>query len=542
MENDQTLQDVVTRIDALHARLERLERLESRNGASVMSPRTVSVLRPAPLRDQPQAIVQERSGQWLGMFGVGCFVLAVGYLVKIGIDAGWLTPIRQMILAYAFSGLLVMGGIRLKSADFLYASYLPGAGFAGLFLTTIASVLTFQVLSAEMGSTLLLLLSWACIAIGSQFHPFAFLVVATLGAYAGPMWFFTEGSAFLVPFYCVASLSFSTLALMREERSLNLLSAYGALLATTQAASAVPEESLFAIVAVMVVFVIHLIGIFLHTRRTGRGLTEPEAYAYIPWILFTYALEYVPFSKSYPDAWVIFGMTFSAAIVVGQWISGRFLNLSKNSPSHDVAYSSALLIFTHAVILKWLPAEFHHTLGLALILVAALVPERTLGLTDQLRVFGWVTRILAVFLVLTSYITIFGLALRHESSTDCIQALLFGAGTVVAFLRRKSWMLNFGRFGIAAGHLMTLVGLYAGFAHFGALAVSVTWVFYAFVCLGMGFWLKHREFARLSMLTLGAIGAKVLFYDLWNTSALIRVSILLVSGAALYGGGFIYRR
>ncbi len=540
MEKELTLSDVVTRLDALTTRLERLER-----GHRPEPPVPFNTVRVEESRPKPSVAAlspkKNTSGNWLGILGVGCFVLAVGYLIKIGVDSGWLTPARQLILAYTFSALLVWLGSRFRGGDFEYASYLAGAGFVGLFLATIGGVVITGTFSSATGSVILLLLSWACIAVGAQFHPYAYLVVAVLGAYGGPVWFFGDGGGFLVPYYCVASLSFSTLALMRGERSLNLLSAYGALFATSQATMGTVVDGSFAIVSIAMVFLIHLLGIFLHTKRTGHGLTSSEAYAYIPLIIFAYALEYVPFSKYHPELWVYFGIGFSVSLVLLQEIAAHLLRLEKSSPSRDVALSAALLIFTHAVIYQWLPESFHHVLGLALVIALAVAPVKSESL-EGLRVFGWVTRTLGAFFILSSYFEIFTRAIAENSLIHAIQALLFGASIAVTLLRREAWMRGFGKIGVSASHAMMLAGFYGLFSEQGPLAVSISWIVYAFLCIGVGFVFRNTAFARLSVLALGAIGGKVLFYDLWNTGALVRVLILALSGAALYGGGYAYRR
>jgi len=470
MEKELTLSDLVTRLDVLSARLDRLERgnrLESVSPPStnkIENAGSSTVFAPSHHQKFP-------SGQWLGFLGVGCFVLAVGYLIKIGVDSGWLTPARQLVLAYTFSSLMIWLGIRLRSGDFEYASYLPGAGFVGLFLATIGGVMITGTFTPVIGSAILLLLSWACIAVGTQFHPHAFLVVAVLGAYVGPVWFFEDGAGFLVPYYCVAALSFSTLALMRGERALNLLSAYGALFATSQATMQQGSDESFAIVSIALVFVIHLFGIFLHTKRTGDGLTSSEAYAYIPLILFAYALEYVPFSKFRPELWVYFGMGFSVALVLFQELAASVLRLEKSSPSRDVALSSALLILPHAVIYQWLPETFHHALGLAIVMVISMAPVRNDALSG-LRVFGWVTRVLGIYFVLSSYFDIFSRAITGNLVMSAIEALLFGVALAVIFLRREAWMRKGGRIGVSAAHVMMLAGFYDLWSSQGARAVS----------------------------------------------------------------------
>ena len=71
----------------------------------------------------------------LGWAGALAFVLAASYLIKLAIDAGWLTPARQVAMA-AISGLLLIGaGLALRGFNRQYAGLLPAGGIVILFLS-----------------------------------------------------------------------------------------------------------------------------------------------------------------------------------------------------------------------------------------------------------------------------------------------------------------------------------------------------------------------------------------------------------------------
>ena len=69
----------------------------------------------------------------LGWAGATALVLASVYLVVLAIDAGWLTPARQLMLSM-LGGFLCIGlGLVLRNRDMHYASLLPAAGIVVLF-------------------------------------------------------------------------------------------------------------------------------------------------------------------------------------------------------------------------------------------------------------------------------------------------------------------------------------------------------------------------------------------------------------------------
>jgi uncharacterized membrane protein len=71
----------------------------------------------------------------LGWGGAVAFALAASYLIRLAIDTGWLTPVRQVAFA-AIAGLVLIGtGFALRNFDRQYAGLLPAGGIAILFLS-----------------------------------------------------------------------------------------------------------------------------------------------------------------------------------------------------------------------------------------------------------------------------------------------------------------------------------------------------------------------------------------------------------------------
>jgi hypothetical protein len=88
---------------------------------------------PAPLpepQDHPALVTSI-----LGWGGAVAFALAASYLIRLAIDTGWLTPVRQVAFA-AIAGLVLIGtGFALRNFDRQYAGLLPAGGIAILFLS-----------------------------------------------------------------------------------------------------------------------------------------------------------------------------------------------------------------------------------------------------------------------------------------------------------------------------------------------------------------------------------------------------------------------
>ena len=64
------------------------------------------------------------------------FILAAVYFLKLVYDTGWLTPVRQIAIAYLSGTALIVGSFYFDKKDKQYAAYLPAVGLVVLYLTT----------------------------------------------------------------------------------------------------------------------------------------------------------------------------------------------------------------------------------------------------------------------------------------------------------------------------------------------------------------------------------------------------------------------
>ena len=128
--------DYQQRLDEIEARLSKIENHlhiapATRAPREVQADVTLPTSQPAGNVFKPSVI--------LGVIAVICFVLAGGFIVKLSFQSGWLTPFRQIGLAYIFGLSLIGAGLVLLSKDRDYAAYLPGAGVVLLYIATFAA-------------------------------------------------------------------------------------------------------------------------------------------------------------------------------------------------------------------------------------------------------------------------------------------------------------------------------------------------------------------------------------------------------------------
>ena len=82
--------------------------------------------RPLPTltRPEPSSGMSISATTVLGWGGVAALVLATAYLIRLAIDSGWLTPVRQVGMAGIFGVGLITTGLFLKDSYRRYGSLL----------------------------------------------------------------------------------------------------------------------------------------------------------------------------------------------------------------------------------------------------------------------------------------------------------------------------------------------------------------------------------------------------------------------------------
>ena len=85
----------------------------------------------------------------LGWVGSTALVLAAAYLIRLAIDTGWLTPLRQIVFAVLGGAVLIGTGFTLRSADRRYAGLLPAGGIVILFLSVYGAHLRYGLIGPE---------------------------------------------------------------------------------------------------------------------------------------------------------------------------------------------------------------------------------------------------------------------------------------------------------------------------------------------------------------------------------------------------------
>ncbi len=537
------------RLNAIEQRLARLEGFLNlaRPAAPVMPPPPPPVLRPMPAdafetpAPPAAAVRKEKSGNWLGVVGVICFVLAAAFIIKLSIDSGWLTPERQIGLAILFGLGLIGAGLALMRSDSEYASLLPGAGIIVLYLTVFAAHRLYSLITFEAAISMASIVSGLCIWLYTQIREDMYPITAAVGSYCAPLIIsLGSESTFAVYYFLLCSLSFSVISIWVRSRTLTLVSAYLAVFMTAVIGLGLGQDKLIAGMLVLH-FLIFSAGTYLYTRQNRKPLTETESGSFLPVLLFFYAMEYFFIDRIKPDLapWLSLGF---AAFLLGLYLAARKKFHEGSLGSRPMVFSFITVVCFHSFYLELLPAGARPWLFVAIALLMA-VPG--IDLAARKSDTGFRIPALAVLAVLViEYLSMVSHLLSgNEMSWLAVSLVSVGSLWVLIDFKGGEMDPHNGYAPLlGAAHLLAVLGLYRLTKDAGSLEVSASWLFYAVCVIAFAFTRRDETMAKSAMFVLGFAAGKALLYDAASAPTVVRILCLLLTGAALYGSGFLMRR
>lgn len=493
------------------------------------------------------------TGNWLGGIAVVCFVLAAGFIIKLSIDSGWLTPVRQVGIAALFGLTLIAAGLilidRVRNDDRGYISYLPAAGIITLYLTCFTAHLGYKLIDMHWAVGLSACISAICVWLYSELRHDLYAITAAIGAYIAPVIVDSPGSSvFAVYYFAMCSIAFSVIATWIDSRILTAVSAYLAIFVT--GSLGLQKTIPIAISSALAFhFVIFTLGTYAHTKRTQRPLSEKEAYAFFPVLLVFYVLEYGIIQSIAPGAAPWFSLLF-AAFLFAVYTFARKRSVQQKLASQGMILSFVTVVVVHSVYIELIPDSFRPWLFSILMfglgLSARLLPNRSEILSSKsiptpLRV----PAVAFAIVVLIEYVTTVFRLIGEDRDKVLLTGLLSLAAswTAIILRRDKSSESGFNHIGIlAAAHVIAILALYQLAQPAGSFAVSACWLIYAGVVIALAFHQKDKWMAKSAMMVLALAAAKALLYDTSEAPAVVRIACLLLTGLVLYGSGFALRR
>ncbi|MBI3042244.1 MAG: DUF2339 domain-containing protein [Betaproteobacteria bacterium] len=537
--------DTEKRLTALEERLARIESLLQ----AAPAPAAAQAVRPA-LAAKPAAGAQaprpERGDRpslvtsILGWGGAVALVLAAAYLIRLAVETGWLTPVRQVAFATISGFAMIAAGFALRGTNRQYAGLLPAGGVAILFLSIYGAHLFYGfigVAPAALSVVLVCLLSlWLC----RQFRSDLYALFAVAGSYSAPLLISgLPGSITdLVIYFSAWGVVFSVFSIWHGRRMVYLLALYLALIVFDFIwRNKGPDDWIAAFVFQTAQFGIFGAATVTFSVRNQSPLDAASAWGHLPALLIFYFLQYALLDRHLPALapWIA---AASALAVAGFYGTARAV-LQRPLPGGEfLLWSYIALVLFHAGYIESVPHRWAPWVAFAILPLAAIATLRhSSGIAAS-----WPVWMAVGVIYLMNY-------LRVVFDTD-VQSV--PARTLLAVVYALQLYLGYylarGRESLAGVRLLLL---YTG--HISAMAAalhllderiveSVAWGALALAFLGLSLWRRDRLLGQSSLLVFGATAGKVLLYDLGGASPLTRIVSLVVLGITFYVGGLLYQR
>lgn len=537
----------MTEVEVLAARLAalelRLDRLEGRpkapaNPTPSAPPLAAKPLAPPPTwKDNLTEPIELAPGTWLGLIGIVCLVLAAGFLIKLSIDSGWLTPVRQIGLAFLFGMSLVGVGLKLLDRDRAYASFLPGAGIIVIYASVFAAHRLYGLIPFEGALALTTAVSAFCVWLYGEIEHDVYPLVAAVGSYVGPviLGLNAEAAAFTLYYYLLCSLGFAAISVFVRSRALTAIASYLAIMMSAFVGGGHEFDGLTAVLLPLH-FAIFAVGTFVYSQQTGKTLSEREAWTFFPGLLLFYAIEYSRIIVLYPVAapWISLGF---AALLFGLYLTAQ-KQAGEPLPSRPLILAFGTVVAFHSVYLQLIPDDARAWLLVPILLAVAFGPRGRWS-SDY--------TIPAVAVAAIVVIEFFALVAHLYDRFDIYWLTLGGAVFASLWLNllrpvRIGRKNEVGNAFLGAAHVIALLELYRVTIDYGSLAVSTGWLLYGLGVIAFAFPRRDATMAKSALLVLGFAAGKALLVDASSAPTVVRILCLLVTGAALYGAGLLLRR
>ena len=545
-------EDRLTQIEARLTVIERALKLTAPQSAMPVRPQNAST--PAtpdirPLSFKPGSKLPDFKGSTLpvtnilGWAGATALVLASIYLVVLAIDAGWLTPVRQLILAMLGGFSCIAVGLLLRDKDMHYASLLPAAGIVILFLSMYGAHNYYHLIDTTFATSGIIAICLLSLWLNRLFLSELYATFAVIGSYTAPVFLggFSYSIADLVIYFACWSVLFSIFSVWVGKRGIYILAMYLALVIFDMKwSSSFSEAWVEALVFQTVHFLIFVAAASVFSIRIAP-MSENSALMHAPALVLFYFVQYHILTKHVPELAPWIAMVSAAILLVSYFVVHRWLGKSLEG-GRMLLSAYVALVLVHAGYIESVPAQWAPWVGLVVIpFIAAYAAFR-----GDMKAPGTPLWVAAGLIFAANYLRLFpgysNFSAPQEVPAQDLLALCYAAELYLAyyFSKRTAVLKDFGVVALYAGHIAIMIWALHMFDN--RFVVSVAWGALALGCLFLSLNRRDKVLGQSSLLVFAACVFKALLYDIALAAPLIRIGSLLVLGGSLYLGGWLYKK
>ena len=491
----------------------------------------------------------------LGWGGAIALILAASYLVRLAIDSGWLTPERQIFASFMLGLSLIGSGFYLKKSNPSYAGLLPAAGIVILFISTYGAHLYYSLIGVYLAaisiSLTCLIALWLC----KEFKSSMYALLSVIGSYSAPFLLKNLGAEItdIAIYYTFWSILFCVFSNWLGTRKVYLFALYLSLIGFDITRGQLDSDPWqVGLIFQTCQFIIFLFCTAFFSIKQKEPMDRNTALAHAPALLIFYFLQFSLLNVNL-EAYAPWISLISALIILLVFLLSRALLKQNTEGSRWLVSSYLALVLIHAGYWELVPMQWKMWVPLMMILALYLYGKSRGGLKKSdlpLSIaFGlvFVLNYLRALLLDPHSEGSVAIGMPETVIGESFLALSYSVALYIAYyLNSYRETANKDRH-----HSSQLFLIYG--AHIAALAsaidilegtfvVSLVWAILAIASLLIGIKIKDKLLGNSALLIFAVSSAKVLLYDLSDSATLIRIGCLLVLGAALYAGGWLYKK
>lgn len=485
------------------------------------------------------------NGMLLALIGVGCVVIASVLLIKFSIEAGWLNPSRQIIIATLVGiGLILTPHVR-NFSDKKLIGYLPAAGVIILHLTVYGAVFHHQLASPLLGLLGISVIGFISIMLLNEHKDTSYAVLSIVGTYIGAMSFSKALPELWMmgAFLLLWDVIFSYFALSTKKRVLILLAGYLSIALVViyeDSFTTLSPEMSFSFALLQLLQALVFAGASaLYTKKHQSPFSASEIWAYFPLLLLFYGQEYWLLYQVNHFLADIVSIGFSAVLFGLYHMARKSLNKTQLE-SGVMIHTFCAAVLVHVLYFSNLELEAQTLVSFGLIGLLFFFGKK---MSQEPAYRG----VLILVLLCVAYNA--GMVLAGTLNTDA--NIVFGGayallGIAAYFYSQATKTFDFSKdhenMLLLFAHAQSLISLYRLKEYTGDGAVAPMWIAYACALLIYAWRKKHFHLAQASLPIIFISIGRFVFLDFGNLGTLERIISLFLMGGLIFGGGYIYRQ
>ncbi len=490
---------------------------------------------------RPPASASPTSGLFLGAIAGFCLLLAAVLMIRLAIESGWLTPMRQVWITALFGSGCVATAFFANSRDRAYLSILPGLGIAILNLAVYGAAFVHHLIEPAMAYVAISGIAVLCLVLYATFSEDLYIIYAVLGTHLGTIFLGGSSPNPETPL-CVLviwNIIFANLAVRAQSRRLISVVAYCGFATVYFVGNASAVAA--AAITQAILFFICLAATIQFSKRHQHPLTEGEAWSLFPPLLVFYITEYAWLTKLLGPATPYLFLSLAGIVWIAYALAAR--KVRDPLTSGRLVYLFVAGTILHAFFFQIVPDEAKPIVGLLLSGFILLRSDRLDFSGDHV---GF--QMLAIFTGMGGFLMALFDAGAHDTRFAILNGVAYGIGLLYFALaaRHAKGETQIRDLAAVMAHLQWMTALYRVREFFGvdslSLVVTILWVGYAFVVFGIGWTRQFAWLCRSCLFILSFCILKLMIYDMWNQPAMVRIISLAGLGISLYAFGYLFRR